>query len=66
MTFRRHAGQPEATSATYNEGIEWAGGDYLLLLSADDYLLPEFAASAPLALMEQRRSASPSASAMRC
>ncbi len=26
--------------ATYNEGIEWAAADYLLLLSADDYLLP--------------------------
>ena len=26
--------------ATYNEGIEWASADYLLLLSADDYLLP--------------------------
>jgi glycosyltransferase involved in cell wall biosynthesis len=26
--------------ATYNEGIEWADGDYLLLLSADDYLTP--------------------------
>lgn len=26
--------------ATYNEGIEWASGDYLLLLSADDYLFP--------------------------
>jgi hypothetical protein len=26
--------------ATYNEGIEWASGDYLLLLSADDYLTP--------------------------
>jgi glycosyltransferase involved in cell wall biosynthesis len=25
---------------TYNEGIEWASGDYFLLLSADDYLLP--------------------------
>src|ERR1700731_4758817 len=25
---------------TYNEGIEWASADYLLLLSADDYLLP--------------------------
>ncbi|MCX7900614.1 MAG: glycosyltransferase, partial [Methylocystis sp.] len=24
----------------YNEGIEWSKGDYLLLLSADDYLLP--------------------------
>jgi GT2 family glycosyltransferase len=26
--------------ATYNEGIEWAAADYMLLLSADDYLLP--------------------------
>jgi glycosyltransferase involved in cell wall biosynthesis len=25
---------------TYNEGIEWASSDYMLLLSADDYLLP--------------------------
>jgi GT2 family glycosyltransferase len=25
---------------TYNEGIEWARADYMLLLSADDYLLP--------------------------
>jgi glycosyltransferase involved in cell wall biosynthesis len=24
---------------TYNEGIEWASADYMLLLSADDYLL---------------------------
>lgn len=27
--------------ATYNEGIDWADADYVLLLSADDYLLPE-------------------------
>ena len=26
---------------TYNEGIEWASADYALLLSADDYLLPD-------------------------
>jgi hypothetical protein len=26
--------------ATYNEGLEWASADYVLLLSADDYLLP--------------------------
>jgi hypothetical protein len=26
--------------ATYNEGIEWASANYMLLLSADDYLLP--------------------------
>src|SRR5881227_754343 len=26
--------------ATYNEGIEWANARYLLLLSADDFVLP--------------------------
>lgn len=26
--------------ATYNEGIAWAQADYMVLLSADDYLLP--------------------------
>lgn len=26
--------------ATYNEGIEWASADYMMILSADDYLLP--------------------------
>jgi glycosyltransferase involved in cell wall biosynthesis len=26
--------------ATYNEGLDWADGDYLLLLSADDHLTP--------------------------
>jgi len=26
--------------ATYNEGLEWASGDYVLLLSADDALIP--------------------------
>jgi glycosyltransferase involved in cell wall biosynthesis len=26
--------------ATYNEGLDWARAEYLLLLSADDYLLP--------------------------
>jgi glycosyltransferase involved in cell wall biosynthesis len=26
--------------ATYNEGIEWASADYMLLLSADDIVLP--------------------------
>jgi glycosyltransferase involved in cell wall biosynthesis len=25
---------------TYNEGMDWASADYMLLLSADDYLLP--------------------------
>jgi GT2 family glycosyltransferase len=36
---------------TYNEGIEWASADYMLLLSADDYLLPR-ALSRATGLME--------------
>jgi glycosyltransferase involved in cell wall biosynthesis len=39
VTYRRHAAN-KGHIATYNEGIEWAGGDLFLLLSADDYLLP--------------------------
>ena len=38
--------------ATFNEGIEAATGDYFLLLSADDYLLPGALARA-VALMEE-------------
>src|SRR5262245_8631151 len=26
--------------ATYNEGLEWASGDYIVLISADDLLTP--------------------------
>lgn len=39
VTFRRHE-RNAGHIATYNEGLEWASADYLLLLSADDYLLP--------------------------
>lgn len=39
VTFRRHAINM-GHIATYNEGIEWASSDYMLILSADDYLLP--------------------------
>jgi glycosyltransferase involved in cell wall biosynthesis len=39
VTFRRHE-HNAGHIATYNEGLEWASADYLLLLSADDYLLP--------------------------
>jgi GT2 family glycosyltransferase len=39
VTFLRHTTN-EGHIATYNEGIEWASADYLLILSADDYLLP--------------------------
>jgi hypothetical protein len=39
VEFRRHAVN-KGHIATYNEGIEWASADYMLILSADDYLLP--------------------------
>ncbi|HEU0124435.1 MAG TPA: glycosyltransferase [Bryobacteraceae bacterium] len=39
--------------ATFNEGIEWVSGDYMLLLSADDYLLPG-ALGRAVALMDKR------------
>ena len=39
VTFVRHSVN-KGHIATYNEGIEWASADYMLLLSADDYLLP--------------------------
>jgi glycosyltransferase involved in cell wall biosynthesis len=39
VTFRRH-GENKGHISTYNEGIEWTSADYILLLSADDYLLP--------------------------
>jgi glycosyltransferase involved in cell wall biosynthesis len=39
IEFRRHLIN-QGHIATYNEGIDWASGDYLLLLSADDVLIP--------------------------
>jgi len=39
VTYLRHRTN-KGHIATYNEGIEWVSADYLLLLSADDYLLP--------------------------
>jgi sugar O-acyltransferase (sialic acid O-acetyltransferase NeuD family) len=39
IEFRRHVVN-HGHIATYNEGIAWASGDYFLLLSADDRLLP--------------------------
>jgi glycosyltransferase involved in cell wall biosynthesis len=39
VTYRRHVTN-RGHIATYNEGIEWTQADYMLLLSADDYLLP--------------------------
>jgi sugar O-acyltransferase (sialic acid O-acetyltransferase NeuD family) len=39
IEFRRH-GVNHGHIPTFNEGIDWAGGEFLLLLSADDLLLP--------------------------
>jgi hypothetical protein len=39
VTFLKHPSN-KGHIATYNEGIEWTSSDYMLLLSADDYLLP--------------------------
>jgi glycosyltransferase involved in cell wall biosynthesis len=39
VEFRRHEVN-WGHIATYNEGLDWAGGDYTLLLSADDLLAP--------------------------
>ncbi|GJD53116.1 hypothetical protein OPKNFCMD_5887 [Methylobacterium crusticola] len=39
VEYRRHA-QNCGHIATYNEGIAWARSDYLMLLSADDFVTP--------------------------
>jgi len=39
VTFLKHLSN-KGHIYTYNEGIEWAASDYMLILSADDYLLP--------------------------
>lgn len=39
IAWRRHD-RNRGHIATYNEGIDWASGDYLLLISADDLLTP--------------------------
>lgn len=49
--FIRHAAN-KGHIATYNEGIEWANAHYLLLLSADDFLLPGALARATALLDE--------------
>ena len=63
ITFHRHPVN-RGHIRTYNEGIEWAGADCLLLLSADDYLLPGSLKRA-LGLMDSIRKPALS-SAMRC
>jgi glycosyltransferase involved in cell wall biosynthesis len=39
VSYIRHV-ENKGHISTYNEGIDWVAGDYMLLLSADDYLLP--------------------------
>ncbi len=39
VAYRRHESN-RGHIATYNEGLDWADGDYVLLLSADDLLTP--------------------------
>jgi glycosyltransferase involved in cell wall biosynthesis len=39
VEYRRHTAN-RGHIATYNEGLEWASGDYVLLLSADDLVTP--------------------------
>jgi glycosyltransferase involved in cell wall biosynthesis len=51
VEFRRHV-KNQKHIATYNEGLEWAAGDYCLLLSADD-LITQGALSRAVTLMEQ-------------
>jgi glycosyltransferase involved in cell wall biosynthesis len=50
VDYRRHTSN-QGLIATANEGIAWARADYMLLLSADDYLLPD-ALSRSVDLME--------------
>lgn len=50
ITYRRH-GVNRGHIATYNEGIDWIRAECMLLLSADDYLLPG-ALDRSLALMQ--------------
>ena len=52
VTVFRHTSN-QGHIATYNEGIGWASADYLLLLSADDYLLPG-ALNRAVALMDNQ------------
>lgn len=40
VTYVKHEAN-KGHIATYNEGIEWSTSTYFLLLSADDYLLPD-------------------------
>lgn len=51
VTFLRHV-KNCGHIATYNEGIDWASSDFVLVLSADDWLLPN-ALKLSIRLLEQ-------------
>jgi glycosyltransferase involved in cell wall biosynthesis len=53
VEYRRHTVNA-GLIATANEGLEWADGDYVVLLSADDLLVPGALARAT-SVMEERR-----------
>jgi glycosyltransferase involved in cell wall biosynthesis len=53
VEYRRHPVN-RGHHPTYNEGLAWASGDYTLLLSADDALMPG-ALKRAVGLMEARR-----------
>lgn len=53
VEYRRHTSNI-GHIRTYNEGIDWSRADYLILLSADDYLLPGALARAADALAAHR------------
>jgi glycosyltransferase involved in cell wall biosynthesis len=52
VTYRRHE-RNQGHIATYNEGLQWATAECLLLLSADDFVTPGALARA-VALMQAR------------
>lgn len=54
VAYRKHTVN-KGLIATANEGISWASADYMLLLSADDYLLPG-ALARSVDLMERHQS----------
>jgi glycosyltransferase involved in cell wall biosynthesis len=54
VAYRRHISN-QGLIATANEGIAWARADYMVLLSADDYLLPG-ALSRSIDLMDEHPS----------
>jgi GT2 family glycosyltransferase len=56
VRFQRHPSN-QGHIATYNEGIDWVSAEYMLLISADDYLLPG-ALERATSLMEQHQEVS--------